>query len=109
MTRAEWTRKAVHAGFGLAALALRFLDWKAAAALAVLALLGNLFVPRVRGARAIYRDAARRHDAGINAYPAMVLLPPDLPRALPPIAAAVGDDGSATAAIVGEVGRRPAP
>ena len=75
MTRAEWTRKAVHAGFGLAALALRFLDWKAAAALALLALLGNLFVlPRMTSARSIYRDAARRHDAGIVAYPAMVLL-----------------------------------
>ncbi len=75
MTRAEWTRKAVHAAFGLAAFALRFLDWKAAAALALLALLGNLFVlPRVKGARSIYRDAARRHDAGIVAYPAMVLL-----------------------------------
>ena len=75
MTRAEWTRKAVHAGFGLAALSLRFLDWKAAAALALLALLVNLFVmPRVKGARSIYRDAARRHDAGIVAYPAMVLL-----------------------------------
>ena len=75
MTRTEWTRKAVHAGFGLAALALRFLDWKAAAALALLALLGNLFVlPRMTSARSIYRDAARRHDAGIVAYPAMVLL-----------------------------------
>jgi uncharacterized protein (TIGR00297 family) len=75
VTRAEWTRKAVHAGFGLAALSLRFLDWKAAAALALLALLVNLFVmPRVKGARSIYRDAARRHDAGIVAYPAMVLL-----------------------------------
>jgi uncharacterized protein (TIGR00297 family) len=74
VTRAEWTRKAVHAGFGLAALSLRYLDWKAAAALALLALLGNLFVlPRVRGARSIYRDATARHDAGIVAYPAMVL------------------------------------
>jgi uncharacterized protein (TIGR00297 family) len=75
MTRAEWLRKAVHAGFGLVALTLRFLDWRVAAALALLALLGNLFVlPRLRGARTIYRDATRRHDAGIVAYPAMVLL-----------------------------------
>jgi uncharacterized protein (TIGR00297 family) len=75
MTRAEWLRKAIHAGFGLAALTLRVLDWKAAAVLAFLALLFNLFVlPRVPGARSIYRDAARRHDAGIVAYPAMVLL-----------------------------------
>ncbi|HEY2796332.1 MAG TPA: DUF92 domain-containing protein [Thermoanaerobaculia bacterium] len=73
MTRGEWSRKAVHAGFGLAALSLRFLDWKAAAALALLALLGNLFVlPRI--GRSIYRDAGRRHDPGIVAYPAMVLL-----------------------------------
>jgi uncharacterized protein (TIGR00297 family) len=73
MTRAEWSRKAVHAGFGLVALTLRFLDWRVAAALALLALLGNLFVlPRI--GRSIYRDAARRHDAGIVAYPAMVLL-----------------------------------
>src|SRR5580765_6199296 len=73
MTRAEWTRKAVHAGFGLAALTLRFLDWKGAAALALLALLFNVLVlPRI--GRGIYRDASRRHDAGIVAYPAMVLL-----------------------------------
>ena len=32
MTPAEWKRKAVHAGMGLFALALRCLDWKAAAA-----------------------------------------------------------------------------
>lgn len=73
MTPAEWARKAIHAGIGLFALTLRFLDWKAAAALAALALLGNIFLlPRF--GRGIYRDAGRRHDAGIVAYPAMVLL-----------------------------------
>jgi uncharacterized protein (TIGR00297 family) len=73
VTPAEWTRKAIHAGMGFFALALRFLDWKAGAALALAALLFNVFVmPRV--GRRIYRDAVRRHDAGIVAYPAMVLL-----------------------------------
>jgi uncharacterized protein (TIGR00297 family) len=73
VTPAEWTRKAIHAGMGFFALALRFLDWKAGAALALAALLFNVFVmPRV--GRGIYRDGVRRHDAGIVAYPAMVLL-----------------------------------
>jgi uncharacterized protein (TIGR00297 family) len=73
VTPAEWTRKAIHAGMGFFALALRYLDWKAGAALALTALLFNVFVmPRV--GRGIYRDSARRHDAGIVAYPAMVLL-----------------------------------
>ena len=35
----EWRRKAVHAGMGLLALTLRWLDWKAAAAVALAALL----------------------------------------------------------------------
>ncbi len=69
----EWKRKAVHAGMGLFALTLRWLDWKAAALLALAALLFNLFVmPRV--GRGIYRDAARKRDVGIVAYAAMVLL-----------------------------------
>ena len=73
MTPAEWTRKAIHAGFGLAALTLRWLDWRVAAAVALAALLFNVFVfPRI--GRALYRDASLRHDAGIVAYPAMVLL-----------------------------------
>lgn len=58
---------------GLFALTLRWLDWRIAAAVAVTALLFNLFVmPRI--GRGIYRDAARKRDAGIVAYPAMVLL-----------------------------------
>lgn len=58
---------------GLFALTLRWLDWRLAAALAAAALLFNLFVmPRI--GRGIYRDAARKRDAGIVAYPAMVLL-----------------------------------
>jgi uncharacterized protein (TIGR00297 family) len=73
VTPAEWTRKAVHAGFGLCALALRFLDWKVAAALALSALAFNVFL-MPRFGRGIYRDAGRRRDTGIVAYPAMVLL-----------------------------------
>jgi uncharacterized protein (TIGR00297 family) len=73
VTPAEWTRKAVHAGFGLCALTLRYLDWRVAAALALAALAFNVFLmPRV--GRAIYRDAGRLRDTGIVAYPAMVLL-----------------------------------
>ena len=73
MTSPEWKRKAVHAGMGLFALALRFVDWRVAAACAAAALLFNAAVmPRI--GRGLYRDAGRRHDAGIVAYPAMVLL-----------------------------------
>ena len=69
----EWKRKAVHAGMGLFALALRWLDWHSAALLAATALLFNLFVmPRI--GRGIYRDAEKARDTGIVAYPAMVLL-----------------------------------
>jgi uncharacterized protein (TIGR00297 family) len=73
LTPAEWKRKAVHAGMGLFALTLRYLDWRGAAALALAALLFNVFVmPRI--GRGIYRDASVRRDSGIVAYPAMVLL-----------------------------------
>src|SRR5215475_11654933 len=73
MTPAEQRRKAVHAGMGLAAFALRWLDWKAAAAVALAALLFNLFVmPRI--GRGIYRDPAKARDTGIVAYAAMVLV-----------------------------------
>ncbi len=57
---------------GLFALALRFLSWPAAALLAAAALLFNVAVmPRL--GRGVYRDAGRRHDPGIVAYPAVVL------------------------------------
>ena len=73
ISSAEWRRKAVHAGMGLLALTLRWLDWKAAALLALTALLFNLFVlPRF--GRGIYRDAAKTRDTGIVAYAAMVLV-----------------------------------
>ena len=73
MTPAEWKRKAVHAGMGLFARALRFVDWRVAAAAAAAALLFNTAV-RPRLWRGLDRDAGRRNDAGIVAYPAMVLL-----------------------------------
>ena len=73
LSRNEWRRKAVHAGMGLLALTLRSLDWKAAAAVALAALLFNLFVmPRI--GRGIYRDPSRNRDTGIIAYAAMVLV-----------------------------------
>ncbi|MGH9316963.1 MAG: DUF92 domain-containing protein [Thermoanaerobaculia bacterium] len=73
MTASDWKRKAVHAGMGLFALTLRWLDWKVAALLALAALLFNLFVmPRI--GRGIYRDAGRLRDTGIVSYAAMVLV-----------------------------------
>ena len=68
MTSAEWQRKAVHAGMGLFALALRWLDWRGAAVCAAAALAFNVWaIPRI--GRHLYRDRLRRHDAGIVAYP----------------------------------------
>jgi uncharacterized protein (TIGR00297 family) len=73
LSPAEWRRKAVHAGMGLLALTLRWLDWKAAAAIALAALLFNLFVlPRF--GRGIYRDAGTKRDTGIVSYAAMVFV-----------------------------------
>ena len=69
----EWRRKAVHAGMGLFALTLRWLDWKAAAVIALAALLFNLFVLPHFG-RGIYRDAGTKRDTGIVSYAAMVLV-----------------------------------
>ena len=68
----EWKRKAVHAATGLFALSFRWLDWRLAAAVAAAALLFNLFV-MPRFGRELYRDATRKRDPGIVAYPAMVL------------------------------------
>ena len=73
LTRAEWRRKALHAGMGFFALTLRWLDWRMAAALAVAALVFNLLaMPRI--GRGGYRDPAKVHDSGIVAYPSMVLV-----------------------------------
>ncbi|MDQ5858136.1 MAG: DUF92 domain-containing protein [Acidobacteriota bacterium] len=73
ISASEWKRKAVHAGTGLFALTFRWLDWKAAAALALAALLFNLFV-MPRFGRELYRDPSRRFDPGIVAYAAAVLV-----------------------------------
>ncbi|MGH9367368.1 MAG: DUF92 domain-containing protein [Thermoanaerobaculia bacterium] len=110
LSPAEWKRKAVHAGMGLFALALRWLSWEQAALCALAALLFNLFVmPRI--GRGIYRDGSRRRDAGIVAYPAMVLLLLLLFRgASLPIAAAVWAMmafGDPAAAIVGKIVEGP--
>jgi uncharacterized protein (TIGR00297 family) len=73
ISASEWKRKAVHAGMGLFALALRWLTWEQAALCAVAALLFNLFViPRF--GRGLYRATSGHRDAGIVAYPAMVLV-----------------------------------
>ena len=72
MTPVDWKRKAVHAGMGLFAPALAFLDWRGAGLLAGAALLFNLFaMPRI--GRGIYRDPAAARDAGIVSYAAAVL------------------------------------
>jgi len=73
ISASEWKRKAVHAGMGLFALTLRWLTWEEAALCALAALFFNVVaLPRV--GRAIYREGVLKHDAGIVAYPAMVLL-----------------------------------
>lgn len=73
MTPAEWKRKAIHAGMGIFALALRWLDWRGAAACAAAALVFNVVV-MPRFGREVYRNRLRKHDAGIVAYPAVVLI-----------------------------------
>jgi uncharacterized protein (TIGR00297 family) len=73
VSAAEWKRKAVHAGMGLFALALKWLTWPEAALCALAALVFNLIVmPRI--GRGIYRENARMRDTGIVSYPAMVLV-----------------------------------
>jgi uncharacterized protein (TIGR00297 family) len=69
-------RQWVHIGSGLFALLLRFLTWRQAAALAVMALAFNVLVlPRI-GGRRLYRpiDEARGFPLGILLYPLSVLI-----------------------------------
>ena len=88
LSASEWKRKAVHAGMGLLALLLRWLTWRQAALCALAGLLFNLFVmPRI--GRGIYRDQARKRDAGIVAYSATVLALILLLRRDLPVAAAL--------------------
>jgi uncharacterized protein (TIGR00297 family) len=71
----EWTRKAVHAGSGLFALALPRLTWTVAAAAAAAAFLFNLLVLPRLGGRALLREeeAGQVHSKGIVLYPVVVL------------------------------------
>jgi uncharacterized protein (TIGR00297 family) len=75
-TRTELARKGVHVAMGGFALLLRWLDWKQAAAAAVVALLFNLFVlPRAGGGHLLREaDLARGYPLGILLYPVVVLL-----------------------------------
>lgn len=69
----ETLRKSLHIAFGLGAFALRWLPWYAAAAVCVVAILGNwLGLHRLVG-RSVARHE-RGYDAGIVLYPVMVLL-----------------------------------
>jgi uncharacterized protein (TIGR00297 family) len=69
--KSELLRKVVHIGFGLMALALRWLSYPLALAMAAAAFLFNwLILPRF-GGRQIARSA-RGNDVGILLYPAIV-------------------------------------
>jgi uncharacterized protein (TIGR00297 family) len=71
----ELLRKVVHVGVGGLAFVLAFLSWWQALALAVAALLHNLFVLPLYGGRRLFRGKARRRgqDPGIVLYPASVV------------------------------------
>jgi len=72
-TTNETLRKLLHIGFGLGALALRWLTWQEAVAICAIAVVGNwLVLHRVVG-RSVSRDE-RGWDAGIVLYPAAVLV-----------------------------------
>jgi uncharacterized protein (TIGR00297 family) len=72
-TTNELLRKSLHIGFGFVAFGLKWPTWEAAAAVCVLAILGNwLVLHRVFG-RAVARHE-RGYDAGIVLYPVAVLL-----------------------------------
>jgi len=72
-TTNEGLRKTLHIGFGLFALALKWLPWWAAAAIAAVAVLGNwLVLHRIVGT-AVSRHE-RGYDAGIVLYPFVVML-----------------------------------
>lgn len=74
--RTELMRKLVHVGSGFIALALAWLTWQQALALAVAALVFNAFVlPRI-GGKALHRveDLRRGHAFGILMYPMSVIV-----------------------------------
>jgi uncharacterized protein (TIGR00297 family) len=74
--RVELARKGVHVAMGGFAALLRWLDWKQAAAAALLALAFNLFVlPRAGGGHLLREgDLKRGYPIGILLYPVVVLL-----------------------------------
>ncbi|HEX6322893.1 MAG TPA: DUF92 domain-containing protein [Vicinamibacterales bacterium] len=98
----EGRRQFLHMAMGGFALALRFLTWWQAAALAAAALAFNLFVlPRI--GKGLYRPSDARFAAGIILYPlAVLLLVMCFPRRPDIVAAAWGilaaGDGMATLA-----------
>lgn len=69
----ETLRKGIHIAFGLGAFALKWLDWYVAAAVCVVAILGNLFLLHRIVGRGVARHE-RGFDAGIVLYPVMILL-----------------------------------
>ncbi|PYQ25965.1 MAG: hypothetical protein DMF56_25960 [Acidobacteria bacterium] len=72
-TTNELLRKALHIGFGLFALALKWIPWWAAAIVAAVAVLGNwLALHRIVGTRVARHE--RGYDAGIVLYPLVVML-----------------------------------
>lgn len=74
MTRSEVPRQLVHIGVGAIALSLRFLTWQQAAAMAVAAILFNLFVlPRLTDRVFRPGDRDRLWTTGIVLYPLAVL------------------------------------
>lgn len=74
MTRSEAPRQLVHIGVGAIALSLKFLTWPQAAAMAVTAVLFNLFVlPRLTDSVFRPGDRDRRWTTGIVLYPLAVL------------------------------------
>ncbi len=74
MTRSEVPRQLVHIGVGAIALSLKFLTWPQAAAMAITAILFNLFVlPRLTDRVFRPGDRDRLWSTGIVLYPLAVL------------------------------------
>jgi len=74
MTRSEVPRQLVHIGVGAIALSLKFLSWQEAAAMAVTAMLFNLFVlPRLTNRVFRPGELDRLWTTGIVLYPLAVL------------------------------------
>src|SRR5712691_6402615 len=68
----EILRKSIHIAFGFGAIALKYVTWQLAAAVCVVAIVGNwLVLHRIVGKR-VARDA-RGWDPGIILYPAAVV------------------------------------